>query len=287
MVTKSDTITLQQSNTFQQLQLINDSVCQANAARTSRINWLRSLYLVSADAIGAYEMGKIGGTVGSLAGPTGTIVGGAVGGLIGGIGMSWGAYESSKGCAGLSGFLTLQDMINAYKGMCSVTPRPEEDYTLAMPDNLEDIGKLHNMTMDYLMVGENTVMPLGNELEKPVGPGVSETPVLSELELRVLESEEYGVAYNSSMEVLSDGVTIPTVMSDGSLKDEIMIMYMDAIGSYSSNDCYNEIVNLTNEYLQIVRASDELSDDDKDQLSIAFAVAVYSYQYWSTHDIEN
>ena len=60
--------------------------------------------------------------------------------------MSWGAYESSKGCAGLSGFLTLQDMINAYKGMCSVTPRPEEDYTLAMPDNLEDIGKLHNMT---------------------------------------------------------------------------------------------------------------------------------------------
>lgn len=285
-VANTNAVEVKKSEILQQLQTINDSLNQNVEIPKSRGFW-SGLYIVLRDAMGAHDGGKIGALTGAVIGSAvegvgaipGAAIGRDVGAVIGAIAYSHQAYKET--CKGLELPITdLPYIMGGYQEACTVTSDSDEvsDNILVLDDNFENIGRLHNKTLNYLLDNVNKLMPLGDDWEIPEGPEILEDPVFSAFELAVLESDEYVSAFNHGVaSITGDDI----ITSDGTLPNDILVLYFDAINNFDLNGYHTEIVNVTNQYLEIISSNNELTEDEKNQLYITLAVAVYSYDFWS------
>lgn len=295
-VTTPSKVEVNNSEILLQLQTINDSLNQNIAVSQSRGRTQTALYLVRKDTQGALIGAGVGGLVGGILGLAveivgvipGCALGAQAGAVIGGIGTSYYAYK--KTCGGIEVPTSyLDDIMGGYQEACSVTVDHDDEAdevtikVLDISDDLENIGRLHNKTIDYLLASENQIVIHSDPIpEIPEGPEIPETPVFSAFELEVLRSEEYVNAFNQEIEtILSEDIN-SSMTSDGTISEDIMVLYIDAISNCGTTN-YDDVVSLTNQYIEIISSSNELSEDEKNNIYIAFAVAVYSYQYWTTY----
>lgn len=76
------------------LKSFNDSIVSTKPQ--TRSGWLRFLSVASADIKGAYDLGKIGATLGSSFPGYGTVIGGSIGAVVGAAGFSYVADRATR-----------------------------------------------------------------------------------------------------------------------------------------------------------------------------------------------
>lgn len=276
-----------------ELQKVNDSFAYSSVDVCSR-GFLRGFAIFSADVIGAYEGGKIGGSIGGIVGSAfvgvgsapGAGIGAAIGGAIGGIGSSYGMWCTTKGC-GIIESTAIPIITNAY---CTIKCELESDKTddgnitiikyLDIPvdvESLEEIGVIHNAALDRLI--NFGIMPFGNNPSDLDIDVVHNNWQLSSLETKVIQSEEFVAHYDNSMTAIFDGNYQFSITSDNNISDQVVKLYLETIEEMNNPD-FESIVNFTNQYISIVSNSNDISELEKENLYIAFSVAVYSFQYW-------
>lgn len=274
---------------------INSGINSFDGERFSRGGRLwRGLFIVSSDAIGAYELGKLGSIAGGALGTAaagvgavpGAVIGGVVGALVGGIGMSYGAYVGSKPSGEIVYPPTIEEIVTTLSLSSEIARQESENYIaisrLNLPDSLERIGRYHNIAMSDLIHQKDgfDCAPQGNDILFPVDPGIKLGYEFSDFEMGVINSDSYINAFSLNSENVINGEYDLIITTSSSLMDKLMRRYLDALSNFCIPNDYENVISITNQYINIVNNSFELTTAEKNNLLISFAVAVYSYEYW-------
>lgn len=293
-----------ESEILQQLTLLNDSVRLSFgiASNESKSRGIKDNIVSQSDVRGSYYGSKFGGTIGRAIGTLfgsaskGEEKGAKIGGdLIGAAASLVAALIIDDGC------LVHAPDINIMKiAYCQVENDIYRDNEsggetdvayvdiLDLPDGLgsiENIGRIHNGMLDWLSMHDISggVMPYTLIDNDFVGVELVD---LSPMEAAIVDSEEFVECYNEVAESILAGDFGMDSFIDGELTiaDEVMKLYLEAMGNFPANGALLELISLTNQYIALVAASDDMGDDEKQNLYEAFSVGVYSYMYWSTHE---
>ena len=257
-------------NVAKEFKVLNDSLLSIRNSET-RGFWKKAFTycaLVGADVEGAYQIGKIGGGVGSLFGPVGSVAGALIGGLIGGAGASYVVYCSTKSTS----IVSPQTVISAYAAVAEENPEftdsSPEQIDLNLPEDKKEllaIGEKHNLILEKLSNEEFSLTPV--------------VEVLTPLEAEIVKSKEFEDGYYSVLnKLIGDDDTY--VENDGSTGNIVMKLYLDIINKYPEN--LNDVEFVSNKYIELISNSSELSEEEKDRLYSAISVAVFSFEYWQS-----
>ncbi|MCM1021987.1 MAG: hypothetical protein NC343_06855 [Muribaculum sp.] len=272
-----------QSATIQQLMNINDSI-QINTLLSR--SGSRNGEIVDADIDGALKYGEIGRKIGKkINKEKGSTIGAIIGGIIGGTAKSLKAYLEIRPKDDEDEIIAPITMLEVTSAYCTNEILNEGNFTyvLELGENkeIEHIGEYHNRTLDYLINNGGVCTPQNDELGYPEdGPIPSENYVkISIMEESVLYSDEFFNEFNNDMSNLSNDDDFSN--GGDNICHEIVDLYKQAINNYCSADEQINVVNITNLYIQTIRESSEISEEEKENLYIALSVGAYSYQYWN------
>lgn len=256
------------------LENLNDSII---ATKPQSRGILRFLAVSSADMIGAWELGKIGATIGSTCSPGyGTLVGGGIGAVIGGVGASYVAYRSTCSIvvpynynlqAVAFEYANIKESINANEFF-------DKQIKLDFPKKNEEaflVGVEHNLILDALRDG--SAITRNNPIKIENG-----TQVLSEVEVQVLNSPDYIDRYNLVMQSVSTLDVEKYISENNTTGSQVIKLFMDVYNQYP--ETIDDVNLIINEYISKIESSTSLTDDEKQLIYNALAVAAYSFQYW-------
>lgn len=278
------------SITIQRLQRLNDSISQNGTYTHMSRSWHRGLFVVGADILGAYNWGRKGAVVGSWTGAVhGAAIGAIIGGTLGAIKYSYQAYRMSGGSVAIEEDKSaLLYLTNAYCSL-NVINETDFDYCLAFPSDgqlLENVGEYHNRALTYLILNDgNGLSPMSDELDNPALDPVLPTLELSPIERNIIESEEFSLEFDADETILNMNC-IEDFEFDESESGTILDLFIEAIDNYSGTTSIPDVISITNQYIEIVSNSLELSQTEKENLFIAFSVGAYSYKYWAEYYAE-
>lgn len=258
------------SSLVNDLKALNDSLIFSQNTETKGF-WSGALTfcaIAGADAAGAYEVGKIGAKVGFLVGNLdGALIGAGIGGLIGGAGASYVAYRSTRSTS----IVSPQTVTAAYVAVRQDSPNLSEysptQINLNLPENkrhLQEIGAKHNLVLKKLSNQDLSLTP------------VSE--VLTSMETKIIQSSEFEKGYYSILNSYVFGDYDTYVANNGSVGNTVMKLYLDIMNKYPEKA--NDVEFISNKYVELISASPELTEEDKDLLYSAISVAVSSFEYW-------
>lgn len=250
---------------------LNDSLIATHAIESRGFvhKLFRWMSIASADALGMYEGGKMGGVVGAGLGPHGAAIGASIGGIICSAGASYQAYCGTRA----DSIVPLASVVAAYVQVIEDSINIMEFYPSRIKLNLpKDKAKL-------LTKGANHNLVLANIRDKRF----SMTPasnVLVPMEIAILSSSEFEKEYNSFFHSCDLSIVEQYQASEASVSDQVMSLYLDAMKKFVEADSDMEL--LSNQYVERIAVSSELPDEEKDILISAICVAVSSCEYW--HD---
>jgi hypothetical protein len=255
-----------------QLQALNDSLLssKSNVARSFSWNsFARVCCVAGADFLGAYQGGKAGGEIGVMFGPHGAAVGAGVGGLICGVGASYGAYCGTRSSATIIAPQTVAAAyVAVYESDLCISDYYPSQISLKLPDgsaDLQDIGAKHNLILNRL---------LAMDFDESAS-----TSSLPKMERAVLESDDFVTQYYKCEEQLSKLDSASEFTSDGSVSDNVIKKYLTLLENYPEQ--VSDVEQISNDYIQLVANTSELTDSEKDILYRAICVAASSVEYWN------
>ena len=148
-----------------------------------------------------------------------------------------------------------------------------EDYalgeTVRLDENSIQVGILHNKILDEV----EDIMEKGNEdilIEK-----------LSSEQKELVNSKEFITTFDKI--VNTDVYSAFGSEKIKSTSELILELFEEALNLSSMDE--KTIENIINEYVAIVKKSNELSEKEKGCLYVSFAVAWYSYHYWENWNL--
>lgn len=100
---------------------------------------------------------------------------------------------------------------------------------------------------------------------------------MSPIERKIVESDEFTAALHAD-ETEADSNDSGEATS---LSEKIVKLYMAAIESFGESVTDRDVLNVTNQYIAVVRSSAELSDDDKDVLYVALSIGNAAFKFWT------
>lgn len=274
--------------TVKRLEQLNDSIKQNYNRNYASRGWARNLFIVGADALGAYNWGYRGAQLGALTGtPHAAAVGGVLGGIYGAIKFSYTAYEISESAENYEPINLGTAEVTATYCALEVVNKSDFEYALSFPyngDTFEIAGEYHNRALAYLMDAEREISLMGDNLDKPATEPIR--PVnyveLTPLEQEIVESVEFSIEFDADETILQAN-SIDDFDFGESESGTIMKLYIEALDSIDGPDAIQGVINLTNQYIAIISDSTTLSDEEKENLYIAFSVGAYSYKYWAEY----
>lgn len=262
------------------------------------------LFVASADIVGAIKSinaGKtIAGIVGAASGGIGyaTIVVGV--GLIGGAASSYLAYKSKTTCAypaQIPDLLTYTTKIVNRKivkeeKLDGMTARTDEDKCEDIPtEQGEEASDKINLPQQFnflkrIGIEHNTILKAANvDKELPDANSVDVND-LEQVQLSEREMAQYEEAMNcqelkdyfyEAMEDVQNGSDIETLNCSAKVKQALQ-SYLDLFQTYPEN--VDELVEIANEYIRIIEANNEFSEEEKELIYSGIMVSVYSPQLW-------
>lgn len=230
------------------------------------LNWVGWISVVIADGSGAYTGAKYGGRIGSLFGPHGTTVGAIAGGVIVGAASSIQQYNRANTILRFSPY-AISNNNNVSKGIIekgyvlSKTMISDESYDTGISLGLDSISTKvaiqHNIILENYKMFErdNAITRMDN------------------IESAILNDESFISCYNS---VVSDPLN--SEFEKDVISDQIMQLYLTAINDSGSNSASINLI--TSYYINTVKQSSEVPEEQKQWLYKGFAVMTYSYKYW-------
>ena len=226
---------------------------------------------VGADALGAYEGGKLGGMIGGcIGGPHGALIGAGVGGVICGAGASYGAYV---GCS---------------KSISDPYPNGYISTLSSRYSNFNISGKKHNTYLDLLFkndgyMDKQTVysqifsdmssldIAIYNQIFEEVGPNSENASKMSTLINNYIRSD-----YNIDGFLRDHSEMFEMPRNPEEIWDSFFAMFSTIT---NINDAYFGI----EKYIDFIKESGEefLTNEQIEQFYCAFSVALHSTNYWS------
>lgn len=267
--------------------------------------WGTTLAVAGADILGVYEGYKASAAI--VAGIT-AITGGAggpiaaTGALVGagivGAGASFVAYKNVCTYAIPSNYFyqdQLDDMlgqktaissnVNLFNQKANSLLRGGLNETVLTDQVLILVADLHDSIVCSTLATTRTL--LQPDLEKPEDDPV--TPV-SEYQVPMISDEELVNMSHITNDVLisyyktADYKATVEEMIDKGMSDEgpgnILILFLDALNNYVTDE--STLMQVLDEYRQVVRTSENMNIEDKNLLLLAFAVAENSCKLWES-----
>jgi len=274
----------------------------------TKITGRQALNVALNDVGGAWVGGKVGLKIGAKIGTMlgSPIQGGSVGAFVGGVGYaavkSWLAWPESEvtenpsyddmvhfeeavmrdydAGSSLTDLFEDIDVISGedegyIKGRIFVGMNTLENVALSTAELM--VGEKHNLMLAYM---QGKIAPQApttytrapkREFPGDVDPGMSAAKRRL-LVKRIFQSDTMRQEYDRmlSTESLGEDGTLPTLVT--SLFSDVFKEYPDSV---------EDVVYLINQYISIIDASDELTDDEKTWIKHGLSVSLYSYNYWS------
>lgn len=300
-----------QSIVVERLAQLNDSIkyefegeSGTTDSRGLRSFWRKIKNLVQSDIAGAVEGASDGGKIGQEVGiecgkpERGETIGKIVGAIIGGFEASFGSKKKNDGC----GIVVVPHFDETKTEYCKLRSEMSDeavddggDCDVAKLDYLdlpigaksfEDVGRMHNKLLNkFLSRRSNKIAPNGLIVDTPV---VDDAWSISPIEMSILDSEELEQSYNNLInDIFADNFHLGSGnYCVGEMVEDVIRLYYDILDQIPDDGGLNDVINITNQYIAVVAESDEISDEEKEVLYCAFAVGVYSYEYWSNYDFE-
>lgn len=274
--------------TVKRLEQLNDSIKQNYTCYYASRGWLRNLYIVGSDAYGAYKWGKRGARIGALTGtPHGTAIGAAIGGAFGAISSSYKAYKKTENIGYFEPFkIGINELTATYTALERVDENDFE-YCLSFPydgEAIENVGEYHNRALAYMMDADGGILLMGDNLDIPATDPIR--PVnyveLTPFERSIVENTEFSAELEAD-ETIFEANGIEDFDFGESESGTIMKLYIEALDSIDGPDAIQGVINLTNQYIAIISDSTTLSEEEKENLYVAFSVGAYSYKYWTEY----
>lgn len=153
---------------------------------------------------------------------------------------------------------------------------------LAFTDDEQEfnkVGEMFTRGMSAVMEADKEKSLNKDNMDKEILNRVdSSLGGMSPLERKIVESKEFRSEFeadktNPNLDDLDD-------LGD-SASDRIMCLYLQALKSLGESATEQDVINLTNQYIEVVRNSTGLSESDKDSLLSALSIGTYAFKFWS------
>ena len=158
--------------------------------------------------------------------------------------------------------LTPETLIAAYKATKKTTS--EEDYSIGLSCGLDSNATKVGILLERLL----------SEIEKGGSEQAHNTQDLSETESKIINSPDL----KEDLDKITSGQG-NIKFDEDSLSDSVMNLFTEAILS-----CHDkkEIDNTVKFYTSKVKQCDTITEENRESLFAGFAIAAYSYNFWST-----
>lgn len=230
-----------------------------------------------ADLGGAYTGGKLGARIGTEIGAClgNPVTGCAFGAFLGALGA--GAYSSWHESQNTKAIFDNFDF-DSYIALCDKALHDEDisgipiemrekifvDEKIVKKTDLSSeskrVGKMHNIVLASLQ--EGVVIETGQHEIK------NDT-----------EDYESAILYSDQMKELLLSYASGNYQTEISLSDSVLKLFNNIFEECARNS--DDVSIIINKYQSIIETSNELNEDEKYNLSLAFATALYSINYWS------
>ena len=120
------------------------------------------------------------------------------------------------------------------------------------------VGKMHNVALSYL---DGSVKFEGSDSINTQNPMVC----------KIMDSDEMKELLESALNENDDD-------EDDALTSYVINLFEEVLAKYAQN-C-NDIAFIINQYMEVINASEELTDEQKSCIRNSLATALYSFNYW-------
>lgn len=229
--------------------------------------------IIAGDISGAVGLARAGLWAGGLLGPQTAIGVGFIGGLIGAVSGSYVAYCATyhtRGIGDTNATLKPMDVIAAYASTLDDKVDIEQhkpkiidvDYPI-QDEDISLMGARHNVILQNLLENKFNYRAVEN--------------YFTEQELEFLNSKVYTQAYDSIMSQIevSGGLSV----TGDDLASKLVNLFNQLVAQYPQAE--DDMEYIINKYIEAVKASSEVSDEDKKIIYQALSVAASSYEYWN------
>jgi len=307
-IPKTSTIVVEQNcKTLTALEQYNQTQKSKVVQTRGFWGWLKRVAkTVSADVIGAgaailAEQATIGSLT-SLNGAVGTVatvivgIGGAVPASI----AAWNsdcaivAYEPQN--------QVLNNVISCDRQNLLITGGPQKDYSTELPgDNIfaeidfpEDMdiikatGVYHNLVINESEIHSKPTNTYG--LNSPDLGHDDPGDVLCEDLDDYIESRDYASVFNTAWnnipnymgtESFNYSSYLNSVCPASSNVKSTYLLFLQALNNDTSITSLSDVIDLVNDYVNIIETNNEFSQEEREQIYAGLAVAAYSYKLWS------
>ena len=304
------------STTITKLEKLNSELLTISPEnRDSRgwSNWTtkQKVAVITADCGGCWKGGKygaqIGAKVGTVAGQTltGAVFGGFIGGVAGGAFASWIASpesvktnnETSTDSIHTACFDNIvsacENIINEGKfampnaeidsSLCAYLGKElSVDQHLVTNTNLNPqalrVGMMHNALLAY--TGAQNTIGNGNNgfLDRD---SVNVHPIFEESlnnQKQIFKSQDL----QTNCKLIGEQVGQGNLELSNQGADRVIALFLETLDTYSSE--VDDIAFVISKYEEILNSASDITDDEKQALSNAFATALYSSKYWQENE---
>lgn len=229
------------------------------------------LWVAAHDVYGAYKGYKLGSGIGSLFGPETSIAGGVICGLVKGSYSSYKAYKNTKfmrSALSADSLITPDLIVRAYGYGLDNGFNPHSNFprtiNLVWPKGVTPpcMGANHNMVLYNLQNSNFSTLPANT--------------YLTEDEQKVIYSEDFQTDFNAM--ATSEDMDIEIDDNSNEVDDIVMSLFLQVYQDYPEKA--EDVEFITNKYIELINASSEISDEDKENIYSALSVAASSYEYW-------
>lgn len=153
---------------------------------------------------------------------------------------------------------------------------------LAFTDDEQEfnkVGEMFTRGMSAVMEADKEKSLNKDNMDKEILNRVdSSLGGMSPLERKIVESKEFRSEFEADKANPN-----PDDLDDlgNSASDRIMGLYLQALKSLGESATEQDVINLTNQYIEVVRNSTGLSESDKDSLLTALSIGTYAFKFWS------
>lgn len=250
-----------------QMSSFNDSIIKT---RPTTMGVYSRACIIAGDISGAIGCGKAGFWAGGLFGPQAAIGGATLGALIGGVSGSYVAYRGTRTRAVMNGniaepmkvvaaYAEVMDSdikIDQYKPQKINVDYPIQDESITL------LGTKHNLILQNLLDNKTN----SKAVEK----------YFTKQELEILNSKEYIEVYDSIMNQID--ISGALSLNGNDVSSRLINLFNQVVAQYPQNG--DDMEFLINKYIEAVKVSNEISDEDKKIIYQSLSVAASSFEFW-------
>lgn len=284
--------------TLQQLQEYNNEIVPNVVTTRSIWGWLKKVFKVTiADVGGALQEISDNSTQITALNMIDPVVGTAAivyHGINGGVAASKNAWNACTGLimttpawnqlsANVVDFCIENEVLNDLKFLQSSFYQTDTIFSqISLPFSkryLKTIGLYHNEILNPQIL-PGPLHPNGRDLQEPF----IQNPLIEDL----LESEDFTAAFFEVRDTISqycnstDGFNVLSYMATNPFSstnvNNTFDLFIDAIDISVIEP--SDLIDLVNDYVSIIEANNDFSDEEKTEIYAGFVVSVYSYSLW-------